>query len=36
MLSHTMPVETRGEMGIEEFLITFTIPFMARLVAPRP
>jgi len=32
----SMPVEMRGEMGVEVFFITFTIPFRARLVAPRP
>jgi hypothetical protein len=32
----SMPVEMRGEMGFEVFFITFTIPFRARLVAPRP
>ena len=32
----SMPVEMRCEMGVEVFFITFTIPFRARLVAPRP
>jgi len=36
MLSHTMPVVMRGEMGVEIFFITFTIPFRARIAAPWP
>jgi hypothetical protein len=32
----SMPVDMRGEMGVGFFFITFTIPFRARLVAPRP
>jgi len=32
----SMPIEIRGELGFEVFFITFTIPFRARLVAPRP
>ena len=32
----SMPVEMRGEMGVEVLFITSTIPFRARLVAPRP
>jgi len=32
----SMPVEMRGEMGVEVFFITFTIPFRARRAAPRP
>jgi len=32
----SMSVEMRGEMGVEVFFITFTIPFRTRLVAPRP
>jgi transposase len=32
----SMSVEMRGEMGVKVFFIAFTIPFRARLVAPRP